>query len=117
MPRWVQPRPSRLPRNAPYDRSCPKADIHRAPTWLILKVEVPERLPSGFLHDDARVVVVRNRPRRREAALQASKNLHLHRIRPQQTSRSRRERRNSPLRSEAAVDRAEYGHRRRVRAG
>ncbi len=32
-------RPSRLPRNAPYDRSCLKADIRRAPTELLLEMK------------------------------------------------------------------------------
>ena len=37
-------RPSRFARNATYDRSCPKADI-RAPTGLVLEIEIPKRLP------------------------------------------------------------------------
>ena len=50
------------------------------------------------------------------AMTQASKHLYLHRKCLHQTSCSRRECRNSPLRSEATVELAEYGHRRRVRA-
>jgi hypothetical protein len=49
-------RPSRLARNATYDGSCLKADIRRAPTGLVLEVEVAEGLAGGVLHDEARVV-------------------------------------------------------------
>jgi hypothetical protein len=61
-------RPSRLARNAIYDRSCLKADIRRPPTGLILEIEIAQRLPSGVLRDEARVVVLLDRPRRREPA-------------------------------------------------
>ncbi|MGO9681155.1 MAG: NAD(P)-binding domain-containing protein [Beijerinckiaceae bacterium] len=40
----------------------------RAPTGLVLEVEIPERLPGGVLHDEARIVVLLDDPRRREAA-------------------------------------------------
>ena len=60
-------RPSRLARKATYDRSCLKADIRRAPTGLVLEVEIPERLPGGVADNEARLVVL-DRPRRREAA-------------------------------------------------
>jgi len=60
-------RPSRLARNATYDRSCLKADIRRAPTGLVFEVEIAERLPGGVLHDEARIVVLVDDPRRREA--------------------------------------------------
>jgi hypothetical protein len=61
-------RPSRLARNPTYDRSCLKADIRRAPTGLLLEIEIPERLPGGVLHHEARIVVLLDRPGRREAA-------------------------------------------------
>ena len=51
------------------------------------------------------------------AVTQASKNLRLHHIRSEQTTRSRCVRRNSALRSEATVELAEYGHRCRMRTG
>src|ERR1039457_1162043 len=50
-------RPSRLARNATYDRSCLKADIRRAPTRLLLEIEIAEHLPGGVLHDEARIVM------------------------------------------------------------
>jgi hypothetical protein len=70
---WARPalghsRPSRLARKATHDRSCLKADIRRASTGLVLEIEIPERLPGGVLHDEAGVVVLFDRPRRREAA-------------------------------------------------
>jgi len=66
--RYGQSRPSRLARNATYDRSCLKADIRRAPTGLFLEIEIAERLPDGVLHDEARIVVLLDGPGRREAA-------------------------------------------------
>ncbi|MGO9684993.1 MAG: hypothetical protein ACLPTZ_20865 [Beijerinckiaceae bacterium] len=49
-------RPSRLPRNATYDRSCLKADIRRPPTGLVLEIEIRERLPGAVAGNEARVV-------------------------------------------------------------
>jgi hypothetical protein len=40
----------------------------RAPAGLLLEVEIDERLPGGVLHDEARVVMLLDDPRRREAA-------------------------------------------------
>jgi hypothetical protein len=51
-------RPSRLARNATYDRSCLKADMRRAPTRLLLEIEIAERLPGGVLHDEAGIVML-----------------------------------------------------------
>ncbi len=61
-------RPSRLARNAPYDRSCFEADIRRAPTELLLKIKIGERPPAGVLHDEAGVVALFDGPGRRERA-------------------------------------------------
>jgi hypothetical protein len=61
-------RPSCLARKATYDRSCLKPDIRRAPTRLVLETQVAERLPGGVPHDEARIVVLIDYPRRREAA-------------------------------------------------
>jgi len=40
----------------------------RTSARLILEVEIAERLPAGVLDDEARIVVLVDRPRRREAA-------------------------------------------------
>jgi len=40
----------------------------RAPTGLVLEIEMAERLPGGVPHDEARIVVILERPRRWEAA-------------------------------------------------
>ena len=40
----------------------------RAPTGLVLEIEIAERLPGGVLHDEARIVIFFDRPRWREAA-------------------------------------------------
>ena len=40
----------------------------RAPTGLVLEIEITERLPVGVLHDEARVVMLIDDPTRREAA-------------------------------------------------
>ena len=61
-------RPSRPARNATYDRSCLKADIRRAPTRLVLEIEIHERLPGAVADDEAGIVVLLDGPGRREAA-------------------------------------------------
>ncbi len=40
----------------------------RSPTGFVLEIEIPERLPDVVADDEARVVVLLNRPGRREAA-------------------------------------------------
>jgi hypothetical protein len=40
----------------------------RATPQFLLEIEIPERLPGGVPHDEARIVVLLDRPRRREAA-------------------------------------------------
>jgi hypothetical protein len=50
----------RLPRNAPYDRSCLKADIRRAALRVIVKIEIAERLPIRVA-DDERLSIFRDR--------------------------------------------------------
>jgi hypothetical protein len=38
------------------------------PTGFLLKIEIRKRLPGGVLHDEARIVVLLDDPRRRKAA-------------------------------------------------
>ena len=40
----------------------------RAPPRFLFEVEVPERLPSGVPHDEACIIMLLDRPGRREAA-------------------------------------------------
>jgi len=40
----------------------------RAPTGLVLEIEIAERLPGGVLHDEPRIIMLLDDPRRREAA-------------------------------------------------
>ncbi len=35
-----------------------EADIRRAPTRLVLEIEIAEHLPGGVLHDEARIVML-----------------------------------------------------------
>ncbi len=44
-----------------------KADIRRAPTELLLEIEIPQRLPVVVADDEAGVVVLLDHPGRREA--------------------------------------------------
>ena len=60
-------RPSRLARNATYDRSCLKADIRRPPTGLILEIEIAQRLPGGVVDDEALSMLL-DHPGRLDAA-------------------------------------------------
>jgi hypothetical protein len=47
-------RPSRLARNATYDRSCLKADIRRAALRVVVEVEIAEHLAGGVADDERR---------------------------------------------------------------
>jgi hypothetical protein len=49
-------------------RPIREADIRRAPSGLVLEVEIGTRLPGGVLRDEARIVMLLDDPRRREAA-------------------------------------------------
>jgi hypothetical protein len=49
----VNSRPSRLARNATYDRSCLKAGIRRAALRLVVEVEIAEHLAGGVADDEA----------------------------------------------------------------
>ena len=61
-------RPSRQPRFEQHPCRGRRQLRRRAPPRFLFEAEVPERLPGGVLHDEARIVVLLDGPRWWEAA-------------------------------------------------